>query len=198
MSDWSPDGRRIAFDFVDDTGVHIATMDPDGRHVRQLTSGRGIQGDPKWSPDGRWIAFGRITGVDAQGAQLEAVYVVRTDGSGVRRVVPPTAGLEHPDWSPDGRWISYNIDPLAPSPAVLKVHPDGTGLRVIRRQDEHFELFKPRWSPDGRKFLVGCYEVAAAIDRICVMDADGRNLHIVVATDDPLNYPAWGSLAPSR
>jgi len=37
FSDWSPDGTRIAFDFVDDTGVHIATMDPDGRHVRQLT-----------------------------------------------------------------------------------------------------------------------------------------------------------------
>jgi len=36
-SDWSPNGRRIAFDFSNKTGEHLATMDPNGRHVRQLT-----------------------------------------------------------------------------------------------------------------------------------------------------------------
>ncbi|HKO84621.1 MAG TPA: hypothetical protein VJ140_08640, partial [Actinomycetota bacterium] len=51
FSDWSPNGRRIAFDFADDTGVHIATMDPKGRHVRQLTFGPAIQEIPDWSPD---------------------------------------------------------------------------------------------------------------------------------------------------
>src|SRR6266516_3897851 len=55
FSDWSPDGRRIAFDFFDDAGEHIATMAPDGRWQRQLTFGPGIQEVPKWSPDGRWI-----------------------------------------------------------------------------------------------------------------------------------------------
>ena len=160
FSDWSPDGGRIAFDFADGTSEHLATMDPNGRHVRQLTFGKGIQEVPKWSPDGRWItfdaspdfpdepgfhtdiwtmradgtgarqltsgafdvepvfspdgrriAFGRITGVDAQGFQLEAVYVINTDGTHLREVVPPLADLEHPDWSPDGAWISFNIAP---------------------------------------------------------------------------------------
>ena len=36
-SNWSPNGRRIAFDFSNKTGEHLATMDPNGRHVRQLT-----------------------------------------------------------------------------------------------------------------------------------------------------------------
>jgi Tol biopolymer transport system component len=53
FSDWSPDGRRIVFDFADDTGVHIATIDPNGRQVRQLTFGQGIQEVPKPPPDGR-------------------------------------------------------------------------------------------------------------------------------------------------
>ncbi len=57
FSDWSPDGRRIAYDFADDTGVHIATMGPNGRRVRQLTSARGVQEVPRWSPDGRWIVY---------------------------------------------------------------------------------------------------------------------------------------------
>ena len=247
FSDWRPNGHRIAFDFVDETGVHIATMDPDGRHVRQLTFGEGIQEVPKWSPDGRWItfnaspnfpdvpgfhtdiwimradgsdarqltrggfdvepvfspdgrriAFGRITGIDAQGAQLEAIYVVNRDGTHLRQVVPPLPGLEHPDWSPDGRWITFNIEPLAPNPAVMAVHPNGEGLRAIKRSNDRFELFKAVWSPDGRKFLVGCFDVQAQIDKLCVMNANGRNLHVVVATPDPLNFPAWGPHPPEE
>jgi hypothetical protein len=54
------------------------------------------------------------------------------------------------------------------------------------------------WSPGGRKFLVGCFDVQAQIDKLCVMNANGRNLHIVVATPDPLNFPAWGTHPPEH
>jgi Tol biopolymer transport system component len=247
FSDWSPDGRRIAFDFVDDVGVHIATMAPDGGQQRQLTSGPAIQEVPKWSPDGRWITFdaapvfpddpafstsiwviradgsdarqltrdgfdvepvfspdgtrvvfGRITGVSAQGDQMEALYVVNTDGTGLHQIVAPRAGLEHPDWSPDGRLISFNIAPEAAaaseSGSVMVVHPDGGSLQVLRRPTERLRFFKPVWSPDGRKMLIGCRDVSAHIDKLCTMDANGRNVNIIVdTTPDPANFPAWGS-----
>jgi Tol biopolymer transport system component len=245
FSGWSPDGRRIAFDFVNRTGEHLSTMDPNGRHMRQLTFGKGIQEVPRWSPDGlqitfdaspklpgqpgfhtsiwtirpdgtgtrqltrggfdvepvyspdgRQIAFGRITH-DANIATV-ALYVMHTDGTHLRQVVPSTFGLEHPDWSPDGRWITFNIAPEAPHPAVMAVHPSGSSLHIIRRSDNRFELFKPVWSPDGRKLLVGCYDVHANIDKLCVMTADGRNLHIVIATPQRVNYPAWGTHPPKR
>jgi TolB protein len=240
FSDWSPDGRRIAFDFVNRTGEHLSTMDPNGRHKRQLTFGKGIQEVPRWSPDGRtitfdaspklpgqpgfhtsiWtlrpdgtgarqltrggfdvepvyspdgrrIAFARITH-DAQIAAV-ALYVMHTDGTHLRQVVPSTFGLEHPDWSPDGRWITFNIAPEAPHAAVMAVHPSGSSLHTIRRSGGRFELFKPVWSPDGRKFLVGCFDVQANIDKLCVMNANGRDLHVVVATPDRVNFPAWGT-----
>ena len=95
--------------------------------------------------------------------------------------MPPTPGLEHPDWSPDGRWITFNIAPEAPN-AGSWPSPNGKDLQVIRRSDDRFELFKPVWSPDGRKLLVGCFDVQAQSDRLCVMDANGRNLHVVLAT----------------
>jgi Tol biopolymer transport system component len=242
FSDWSPDGLRIAFDFFNDTGEHLAAMDPDGRDVRQLTFGNGIQEVPRWAPDGRritfdaspdlpdqpgfhtdiWtmrpdgtgarqlthgifgiepvyspdgrrIAFGRITGVDAQGFQLEAIDVINTDGTHLRQVVPPLADLEHPDWSPNGTWITFNIAPEAPNAAVMAVHPNGKGLRVLRASDSRFGLFKPVWSPDGREFLVGCHDFRAGIDKLCIMNANGRNLHVIIATPDPVNNPAWGT-----
>jgi Tol biopolymer transport system component len=80
----------------------------------------------------------------------------------------------------------------------MAVHPNGSSLRVIRRSDSRFELFKPVWSPDGRKFLVGCFDVQAQIDKLCTMTADGRNLQVVVATPDFVNFPAWGSHPPKR
>jgi hypothetical protein len=79
----------------------------------------------------------------------------------------------------------------------MVVHPNGKGLRVVRRSDNRFELFKPVWFPDGRKFLVGCFDVQAQIDKLCVMKANGHNLH-AVATPDPVNFPAWGSHPPER
>jgi hypothetical protein len=59
---------------------------------------------------------------------------------------------------------------------------------------DQLRFFKPVWSPDGRKLLLGCHDVAAHIDKLCTADATGRNVHIVAdANPDPVNFPAWGS-----
>jgi Tol biopolymer transport system component len=106
FSDWSPDGHRIAFDFVDDTGVHIATMDPNGRHVRQLTFGEGIQEVPKWSPDGRWITFDASPDFpDAPGFHTD-IWIMRADGSHKRQLTRGAFDVE-PVFSPDGRRIAF-------------------------------------------------------------------------------------------
>jgi Tol biopolymer transport system component len=105
-SDWSPNGRRIAFDFVDDTGVHIATMDPNGRHVRQLTFGPAIQEESAWSPDGRWIAFDASpTFPDAPGFHTD-LWIMRADGSHKRPLTSGAFDVE-PVFSPDGRRIAF-------------------------------------------------------------------------------------------
>jgi Tol biopolymer transport system component len=245
FSDWSPNGRRIAFDFADDTGVHIATMDPKGRHVRQLTFGPAIQEIPDWSPDGRWIAFNaapvfpgepgfhtdiwimradgshkrqltrgafddepvfspdgrRIAfGRRTQDADIPevAIYVMNRDGTHQRQVVPETLGLAHHDWSPDGRWIAFQIAPEVPGGGVMAVRPDGSGLHVIRRNNNRWEVYKPTWSPDGRKLLVVCFDVQAQIEKLCTMNPNGRNLKVVVATPDFVNFPAWGTHPPKH
>ena len=63
--DWSPDGRRIAFQeqvFTDTTGVvNVGVVDADGSHFGRLVEGAQNERfvfQPAWSPDGRQLAYG--------------------------------------------------------------------------------------------------------------------------------------------
>lgn len=242
--DWSPDGSRIAFDFQDETGVHLAIIGADGSGRLALTSAPGVQETPTWSPDGAWItygafdpaqptfstsiwvvradgtdarqvtddgfdvepvfspdgtriAFGRIVGDSPEG-QLEALYVVGADGTGLREVVPARPGLEHPDWSPDGRSLTFDIGPETPGTphagAIMSVRPDGTGLHVLRAPTETLRFFKARWSPDGKQLLLGCFDAQVRRDRLCTSTRGGGRVSVIDFGDPSwVNYPAWGA-----
>jgi TolB protein len=158
-----------------------------------LTEG-SIDVEPVFSPDGSKIAFGRIVGDSPEG-QLEAIYVVNSDGTGLREVVPARAGLEHPDWSPDGRSIIFNIAPENPTApdagAIMSVQPDGKSLHVAVPPTAGLGFFKPAWSPDGRRILTGCHDKEAGLDRLCVIPGNGK-VRVVIDGETHVNFPAWG------
>jgi TolB protein len=203
---WSPDGKRITFGasplmpWEPGFSTSVWIMRADGSRARQVTND-GFDVEPVFSPDGSKIAFGRITGINADGIQEEAIYVIDADGTDLREVVSPRPGLEHPDWSPDGRWITFNIAPESREAlgagSVMAVRPDGRGERVLRAATERYLFTKAVWSPDGRRVLVVCFDRQHHVDKICVMDANGRNVDVAInASSEPVNFPAWGSLPP--
>src|SRR3954454_3911406 len=199
---WSTDGKRIAFDAApilpDDPSfsTSIWTVRADGSQRRRVTHG-GFDVEPVYSRNGWKIAFGRLTGTNANGEQLSALYTVNNDGAHLRRVVSARAGLEHPDWSPDGRWITFDIEPLTATAtaagSILAVHPNGRGLHVLRPATKRLEFFKAVWSPDGRKMLSGCHDRRDDLDKLCVVDIASGRVHITLSrSPSPVNYPAWG------
>lgn len=78
--DWSPDGNRIAVSsqFGTPRNEEIWVVDVDRNELRQLTDYH-----PSWSPQGDAIVFER----DAPDFSSSAVYIVKHDGPGCRKLV---------------------------------------------------------------------------------------------------------------
>jgi Tol biopolymer transport system component len=58
----------------------------------------------------------------------DRIAVLRSDGSGLRRLPGLTTGHLAPAWSPDGRWLSFAS---RATPGLYTVRRDGTGLEFI-------------------------------------------------------------------
>ena len=76
------------------------------------------------------------------------IYVMRADGSGVRRMTRKGGG--EPAWSPDGRRIAYSRTLSGSFGASIWVvgARGGTERRLTRGGEAQWE---PTWSPDGRR-----------------------------------------------
>ena len=106
---WSPRGDRIAFTANQDSDSDIFTINVDGTDPRRLTASPGNDAHSAWSPDGAWIAFTSSRGGFKDEAVLHAynaqpygdLYVMRPDGSDVRRLTNNQFEEGTPTWIPD-------------------------------------------------------------------------------------------------
>jgi Tol biopolymer transport system component/DNA-binding winged helix-turn-helix (wHTH) protein len=102
---FSPDGKRFAFESNGLGYPEIWACDSDGSHCAPLTSLRGTAGAPRWSPDGRYIAF------EFRPKDHTEVYLLEV-GSSPPRLLPTLPGSDNggPNWSRDGKWIYFYSD----------------------------------------------------------------------------------------
>jgi Tol biopolymer transport system component len=155
---WSPDGRRITFETV--RGIEVANADGSGRRLLLRTRPRQLYfGNPDWSPDG-----GQIVLAGSQWAPLtwpawvpEQIYVMRSNGTGLRQLTDDTTFQRGPSWSPDGRWILFARCPAPWAKSrvseLVLLKPDGSDQRTIARLPGTDCVRNITWSPDGRKIL---------------------------------------------
>jgi len=106
---WSPDGAKIAFAGVRNSGWEIVTMDPDGQNEKILT-GDGFDGNdeaPDWSPDGTKVVFMKESQVGGCCEPWE-IWAVNRDGSGDTNLTNDPSYDMGPSWSPDGTEIIFS------------------------------------------------------------------------------------------
>jgi Tol biopolymer transport system component len=172
---WSSNGRRIVFEANDGQGWQIYIFDLDTGEISQLTF-EGENRYPDWSPADDQIAF--VSSRDM--VDVWSVWLMNTDGSEQREILPASRGSEYGDWdnpginwpldptySPDGEFIIFSVEEEVLERTVFKLYiMDVNELKPQRlipgdrrivdsSNPDYYYLseFYPAWSPDGQQIL---------------------------------------------
>jgi Tol biopolymer transport system component len=182
---WSPDGRRIAYEYnPSPTGVparssDIYVMNANGSFPRPLTTTVGFDGDPAWSPDGRKIAF------ESTRSGNSDIWVMNADGTRPVRLTRSPAFDGDPAWSPGGSRIAFTSNRDG-NQEIYLMNPDGSGLLNVT--NSRGNDFDPTWAPSGEY-------VAFVSDRDGNLDLYETNDRFLLKrlTNDPGfdAFPAW-------
>jgi Tol biopolymer transport system component len=181
----------------------VDSVRADSSGLRRLTTcGTGSQwsSSPSWSPDGRRIAFARCPGEGLPGCY--EIYVMRADGTHLRRLTHNAVYDDHPSWSPDGKHIVFTRGPReGPEPAfaadVWSMNADGTHAHKLVG-GPGLEA-NPVWSPAGG--LIAFFESPKpGREFIALVRPDGTGRHLIARMAAPggnieeqLRYarPSW-------
>jgi Tol biopolymer transport system component len=108
---FSPDQSRIVYRKVTSTPAMSWDLTPgernsevfvalaDGSEEHNLSNKAAFDGWPEWSPTGEWIVFASNRTGPANTGQL---YLIRPDGSDLRRITSGPWSYAQPAWSTDG------------------------------------------------------------------------------------------------
>ncbi|MBV9123891.1 MAG: PD40 domain-containing protein [Planctomycetes bacterium] len=169
-------GYKLLVTSVRTGDTEVFLIDPDlGDAINLTRSPHSEERYPCWSPDGKQVAF--ISDRDGP----PNLYVMKADGSQVRRLTHTPAVCYMPSWA--GEHIVFGMHGDRPEMASIK--PDGTDLHMLG------EGHDPCLSPDGKRIAYTGH-VAGGVT-VFLMNADGSDKHQLVREVNPFGavFPAW-------
>ncbi len=195
---WTPDGKRVVF-ASDRTG----TMD--------LWAVQVNDGKPQGNPELIKRDIGRAypMGFTRKGSlyyglntRIRDVYIAALDPATGKVISPPVAASHRyvglntaPDWSPDGEYLAYVSQrgpvPSGPGSRIIAIRSIKTGEeRQIPNKLKNPNL-RPRWSPDGRSFVVDGKDTQGRQGIYRVDAQTGETTPIVQTESGIATFPSW-------
>ena len=164
---WSPDGEKIAFASINDGGIY--TISADGTNLTRIvyktfydvytdTWDIAASGHPSWSPDGSVIVYESLGDEDAGTTVANVnIYVVNSDGTGMRRLTNDLSYEGQPSWSPDGSKIVFlyakDEGDGYSNYHIYVMNADGSNWVQLTDRNITVNNIDPDWSPDGTKII---------------------------------------------
>jgi Tol biopolymer transport system component len=134
---------------------------------------------PTWSPDGKWLAFTQMNITDGTPRKFDAdIYLMKTDGSGLKRLTGDGSNEFNPVFSKDGKSLFFSVaDPQTRNSDLYSLPLDSSQPKLLKTSLNHPSA--PEVSPDGKLIVLNGTLTAEAGDhfpQIYVMKADGTGL----------------------
>jgi Tol biopolymer transport system component/DNA-binding winged helix-turn-helix (wHTH) protein len=183
LPQYSPDGRKIAFQSDRSGYPEVWVCDGDGSHPIQITSLETVTGSPHWSPDGRYLAF------DSRPKQHSEIYVVEP-GAGAPRAVAsfPDADTVLPSWSRDGQWIYFASNKGGKEFQIWKVAvSSGAAIQAPPIQLTKNGGFSSVESVDGQSLFFA----KSSVQGIWTVPVDGGVETLIWPGPGPVNWSNW-------
>ncbi len=153
---WSPDGKQIAFAGLKDGWSDIYIVNLEDESLRRITHDPYDEKNLAWAPDGEWLALsgdrpnedltfdGRK---DFPFGQYN-IFLIRPDGSEIKRVIQHDAQDTHPTWGKDSSRLSFISDRTGVGNIYVS-NADGGDVKAITNLLA--SALDYDWSPDGKK-----------------------------------------------
>jgi Tol biopolymer transport system component len=186
--------RRYSWDY--DPEMEIYVRDAHTGALRRLTSARGYDAEASYSPDGQWIVFTstrsaydrQLSPADQKRLETDPsyfgeIYVMRRDGTAVRRLTDVPGYDGGPFFSPDGtRIIWRRFDETGLIADIWTMKPDGTDARQITQFGAM--SWAPYIHPSGQYVIFASNKLGFANFELYMVDIDGRKQPVRVTYSD--------------
>jgi len=166
---WSPNGSKLAFRGWTRGDYALYIVNADGSGLTNVTGSMSVS-EFSWSPDGSMLAFTAF-----QKENDLDIFVVNSDGTGLRPLVESPLTEHRPQWSPDGtriafeRWPVRDVDPGTADIYTVGLEGEGA-VPLITSSGWDGGV---SWSPDGS--LIAFSSQREGNEEIHVVNVDGSD-----------------------
>lgn len=156
---WSHDNRLLAYTsyssgFPDIVVQSIYEARPATRPARGTSSIQNFL--PSFSPDGTRIAFASSRDTDEKGGRNFEIYVMRVDGTDLRRLTFHPGADSAPTWSPNGQHIAFTSDRSGTNQLYIMSADGGPATRLPTGTGK---VDRPTWSPPPFNYIAYTAEI---------------------------------------
>ncbi|HEX4701486.1 MAG TPA: hypothetical protein VH352_05095 [Pseudonocardiaceae bacterium] len=154
--------------------------------VHQLTNGMDTA-NPALSPDGTLVAFAAAEPTTGGGTQRD-LWLVHTDGTGLRRLTDTPANDTDPTFSPDGSHIAYARDQTGTSQIFTQSLAGGPATQLTTAGGST----QPAWNP-VRANLIAYTEDLGSGRRLRMIDGTTPGIQVLTGLAENVQSfsPAW-------
>ena len=147
--------------------------------------GPGMIFSASWSPDSTEIAFA-ATRDEPGNAEI---YVMRRDGSRIRRLTHHPSIDVSPTWSPTGRQIAFTSNRTG-SPQIYTMDAEGLNLERVSMKGSYNS--EPAWSPlEGLNEIAYASRVSGAVFDIVVHSLVTNEIRVLTSNQGLNESPQW-------